>query len=41
MDYAPFANSFKVYIGHHGDRGAAAADVVLPAPPIARSTAST
>jgi NADH-quinone oxidoreductase subunit G len=30
MDYAPFANSFKVYIGHHGDRGAAAADVVLP-----------
>src|SRR5207237_3084436 len=21
---------FKVYIGHHGDRGAAAADVVLP-----------
>jgi NADH-quinone oxidoreductase subunit G len=30
MDFAPFANSFKVYVGHHGDRGAAAADVVLP-----------
>ena len=29
-DLAPFAESFKVYIGHHGDRGAAAADVVLP-----------
>jgi NADH-quinone oxidoreductase subunit G len=30
MDFAPFAGAFKVYIGHHGDRGAAAADVVLP-----------
>jgi NADH-quinone oxidoreductase subunit G len=30
MDYAPFAHSFKVYVGHHGDRGAAAADVILP-----------
>jgi len=30
-DLAPFAKSLKVYIGHHGDRGAAAADVVLPA----------
>ena len=29
-DLAPFAGSFKVYIGHHGDRGAAAADVILP-----------
>ena len=29
-DLAPFANSLKVYIGHHGDRGAAAADIVLP-----------
>jgi NADH-quinone oxidoreductase subunit G len=29
-DLAPFAGSFKVYIGHHGDKGAAAADVVLP-----------
>ncbi|MEW4447890.1 NADH-quinone oxidoreductase subunit NuoG [Qipengyuania sp. JC766] len=31
MDYAPFEGSLKVYIGHHGDRGAHAADVVLPA----------
>jgi len=30
MDFAPFASSFKVYVGHHGDRGAAAADLVLP-----------
>ena len=30
MDYAPFANALKVYIGHHGDKGAAAADIVLP-----------
>jgi NADH-quinone oxidoreductase subunit G len=30
MDYAPFAGSFKVYVGHHGDRGAAAADLILP-----------
>jgi NADH-quinone oxidoreductase subunit G len=30
MDYAPFANALKVYIGHHGDKGAAAADVILP-----------
>ncbi|SMF75607.1 NADH-quinone oxidoreductase subunit NuoG [Allosphingosinicella indica] len=29
-DLAPFAKSFKVYIGHHGDKGAAAADVILP-----------
>ena len=29
VDYSRFAG-FKVYIGHHGDRGAAAADVVLP-----------
>ncbi|AGH47769.1 NADH dehydrogenase subunit G [Sphingomonas sp. MM-1] len=26
-----FAGSFKVYVGHHGDRGAAQADVILPA----------
>ncbi len=26
-----FPNSFKVFIGHHGDKGAAMADVVLPA----------
>jgi len=30
-DLAPFADSFKVYIGHHGDKGAHAADVILPA----------
>jgi NADH-quinone oxidoreductase subunit G len=29
-DFAPFAKSFKVYIGHHGDKGAHAADVILP-----------
>ncbi len=31
MDYAPFADSLKVYIGHHGDAGAHAADIILPA----------
>jgi len=30
VDYAAFADSFKVYIGHHGDNGAHAADVILP-----------
>jgi NADH-quinone oxidoreductase subunit G len=30
MDYAPYADSLKVYIGHHGDKGAAAADIILP-----------
>ncbi|CUS46609.1 MAG: NADH-quinone oxidoreductase subunit NuoG [Pseudomonadota bacterium] len=30
VDFSAFAGSFKVYIGHHGDKGAAAADVVLP-----------
>ena len=29
VDYSRFGG-FKVYVGHHGDRGAAAADVVLP-----------
>lgn len=29
VDYSRFAG-FKVYVGHHGDRGAAHADVVLP-----------
>ena len=29
-DLAPFASCFKVYLGHHGDKGAAAADAVLP-----------
>jgi len=26
-----FPNSFKIFIGHHGDKGAAQADVILPA----------
>jgi NADH-quinone oxidoreductase subunit G len=30
VDLAAFARSFKVYVGHHGDAGAAGADVVLP-----------
>jgi NADH-quinone oxidoreductase subunit G len=30
IDYSAFEGSFKVYIGHHGDKGAHAADVVLP-----------
>ena len=30
VDLAPFAGSFKVYLGHHGDQGARAADVILP-----------
>ena len=29
VDYSRFGG-FKIYVGHHGDRGAAAADVVLP-----------
>jgi NADH-quinone oxidoreductase subunit G len=31
VDYSKFANSVIVYIGHHGDKGAHAADVILPA----------
>jgi NADH-quinone oxidoreductase subunit G len=31
VDFTKFAGSFKVYVGHHGDKGAHAADVVLPA----------
>ena len=31
VDYSRFDATFKVYIGHHGDRGAHAADVILPA----------
>ena len=31
VDWKRFGSSFKVYVGHHGDRGAAAADVILPA----------
>ena len=30
VDYSLFADSFKVYVGHHGDAGAHAADVILP-----------
>jgi NADH-quinone oxidoreductase subunit G len=30
VDYATFGDTFKVYIGHHGDNGAHHADVVLP-----------
>src|SRR6218665_1284486 len=30
-DYTQFAESIVVYIGHHGDKGAHAADIILPA----------
>lgn len=30
VDYTKFAGSTVVYIGHHGDKGAHAADVILP-----------
>ncbi|MBS0481096.1 MAG: NADH-quinone oxidoreductase subunit G [Proteobacteria bacterium] len=30
VDYTKFAGSMVVYIGHHGDKGAHAADIVLP-----------
>lgn len=30
VDFSAFAGSFKVYIGHHGDKGAHHADVILP-----------
>ncbi|MDB5677589.1 NADH-quinone oxidoreductase subunit NuoG [Sphingomonas bacterium] len=30
VDFGQLTKSFKVYVGHHGDKGAAAADVVLP-----------
>ncbi|QPD00100.1 NADH-quinone oxidoreductase subunit NuoG [Qipengyuania soli] len=30
MDFEPFADAIKVYIGHHGDKGAHAADIILP-----------
>lgn len=30
MNYEQFKDSFKVFIGHHGDAGAHAADVILP-----------
>lgn len=31
VDFTRFDGSFKVFVGHHGDKGAAAADVILPA----------
>ena len=31
VEYTPFADSIVVYIGHHGDKGAHAADIILPA----------
>ena len=31
VDFAKLADTFKVFVGHHGDKGAAAADVILPA----------
>jgi NADH-quinone oxidoreductase subunit G len=31
VDWSAFAGSLKVYIGHHGDKGAHAADIILPA----------
>ena len=31
VDYARFADSIIVYVGHHGDKGPHAADVILPA----------
>jgi NADH-quinone oxidoreductase subunit G len=30
VNYDLFADTFKVYVGHHGDAGAHAADVILP-----------
>lgn len=31
VDYTQFSDSIVVYVGHHGDKGAHAADIVLPA----------
>ncbi len=31
MNFEPYADALKVYIGHHGDKGAHAADIILPA----------
>ncbi len=30
VDFAKFGSSFKVFVGHHGDKGAHHADVILP-----------
>ena len=31
VDFSAFEDTLKVYIGHHGDKGAHAADIILPA----------
>ncbi|GAA0279702.1 NADH-quinone oxidoreductase subunit NuoG [Alteraurantiacibacter aestuarii] len=31
VDFTQFPDALKVYIGHHGDKGAHAADIILPA----------
>ncbi|WP_374420808.1 NADH-quinone oxidoreductase subunit NuoG [Novosphingobium arvoryzae] len=31
VDFTKFADSIVVYVGHHGDKGAHAADIILPA----------
>ena len=31
VDFTAFADTLKVFVGHHGDKGAHAADVILPA----------
>ncbi|MGB3723363.1 MAG: molybdopterin-dependent oxidoreductase, partial [Pacificimonas sp.] len=31
LDTASFGSAFKIYVGHHGDRGAHGADIILPA----------
>ncbi len=31
MNFEPFTDALKVYVGHHGDKGAHAADIILPA----------
>ena len=38
IDFEPFASSFVVYQGHHGDAGAHHADLVLPGRPIPKKT---
>lgn len=30
VDFSQFAKSLKVYVGHHGDKGAHTADIILP-----------
>ena len=41
MDLSTLRDTFVIYQGHHGDRSAPLADVILPVPPIPRSTAPT